>query len=230
MPPLPSQGGRVSEFPKAAYVTIQSSNPKLSVSAILSADMPKVTGFGGWVEVARPRRISFVDWQGTSPIRLSFGLMLDAWGDGPLTVEQDCLDLERMARAGPQNQRPPTVRITEGELPHMGVDWVIDSLDWGDTIRQRDTGKRVRQVVSLTLVAVSDPYASAKSPAAANRAAAAGRGGQSHPLRYTVKKGDTLSSIAASQYSDATKWHAIATANNIRDPKSLKVGQVLKLP
>lgn len=224
------QGGRVNEFPKAAYVTLVSSSPKLTVSAILSQDMPKVTGFGGWNEVVRPRRVAFVDWQGNSPIRLAFGLMLDAWGDGPLTVEQDCLDLERMARPGPQNQKPPTLKITEGELPHMNVTWVIDSLEWGDCIRQRDTGKRVRQVVSLVLVAVSDPYASAKSPAASNRAAASGRGGQAHPLRYTVKKGDTLSGIAASQYGEASKWHAIAAANNIRDPKALKVGQVLKLP
>lgn len=230
MPVIPSQGGRVNEFPKAAYVTIQSSNPRLSVSAILDETQPTVSGFGGWTEVSRPRRVGFVDWTGTSPKRLTFGLMLDAWGDGPLTVEQDCLDLERMASAGPQNQRPPTVKITEGELPHMGVGWVIDALTWGDCIRQRDTGKRVRQVVNLVLVAVTDPYASATSPAAANRANATARGGQAHPLRYTVKKGDTLSGIAAAQYGDASKWHAIADANNIRDPKALKTGQVLKLP
>jgi hypothetical protein len=227
---ITAQGGRVDEFPKAAYVTIQTSNPKLSVSAILSEDMPKVSGFGGWVEIPRARRVAFVDWQGQSPKRLAFGLMLDAWGDGPRTVEQDCLDIERMASAGPQNQRPPTLRITEGELPHMNVSWVIDSLEWGDCIRQRDTGKRVRQVVSLVLVAVSDPYASAKSPAATNRSNANARGGEAHPARYTVKKGDTLSAIAAAQYGDASKWHAIADANNIRDPKNLKVGQVLKLP
>lgn len=220
----------MAEFPNAAYVTIQSSSPKLTVKAILSQDMPKVTGFGGWVEVSRPRRVGFMDWQGIGPKRLAFGLMLDKWGDGPATVEQDCLDLERMASAGPQNQRPPSLKITDGELPHKGVTWVIESLEWGDCIRQRDTGKRVRQVVSLTLVAVSDPYAAAKSPAATSRANASGRGGQAHPARYTVKKGDTLSGIAAKQYGDAAKWHAIATANNIRDPKALKVGQVLKLP
>lgn len=227
---ISAQGGRVDEFPKAAYVTLVSSNPKLTVSAILSQDMPKVTGFGGWQEVARPRRVSFMDWQGNAPIRLQFGLMLDKWGDGPQTCEQDCLDLERMGRPGPQNQKPPTIKITEGELPHMNVTWALDSLEWGDCIRQRDTGKRVRQVVSLTLVALSDPYASAKSPAASNRAAAAGRGGQAHPLRYTVKKGDTLSAIAAKEYGSASDWHKIADANNIRDPKNLKVGQVLKLP
>ena len=225
-----SQGGRVNEFPKAAYVTLVSSSPRLSVSAILNEDQPKVTGFGGWVEVTRPRRVAFVDWQGTGPKRLSFGLMLDAWGDGSETVEQDCLDLERMSSAGPQNQKPPNVKITEGELPHMSVTWVIESLDWGDCIRQRDTGKRVRQVVSLVLVAVSDPYASAKSPAAANRAASNARGGEAHPLRYTVKKGDTLSAIAAAEYGDVNKWHAIADANGIRDPKALKIGQVLRLP
>jgi hypothetical protein len=226
-----SQGGRVNEFPEAAYITLESANPKLSVSAILAEDMPNVTGFGGWVEVVRPRRVNFVDWQGQSPKRLSFGMMLDVWGDGPLTVEQDCRDLERMASAGPQHQRPPTVRITEGQMPHMDVSWVIDTLTWGDCIRQRETGKRVRQVVSLVLVAVSDPYASAKSPAAANRAARPSRGGMAHAPTYRVKTNtETLSAIAASQYGDASKWHDIAKANNIRDPKHLKQGQLLKLP
>lgn len=226
--PTQSQGGRVTPYPLAAYVTIASANPKLEVSAILDENQPKMSGFGGWTVIARPRRVSMIDWTGVDPYRLMFGLMLDAWSDAPQTVEQDCLNLERMARPGPQNQRPPSVRITDGMLPHMDLIYVIEALDWGDVIRQRDTGKRVRAVAALTLLATGD--ATPSSPAAANRSASAGRGGQAHPLRYTVKKGDTLSTIAASNYGDASQWHAIAAANNIRDPKALKVGQVLKLP
>jgi nucleoid-associated protein YgaU len=49
---------------------------------------------------------------------------------------------------------------------------------------------------------------------------------------YTVKQGDTLPKIAARAdvYGDAGKWKAIAHANGIRDPRSLKVGRVLKIP
>ncbi|HRQ75473.1 MAG TPA: LysM peptidoglycan-binding domain-containing protein [Phycisphaerales bacterium] len=47
---------------------------------------------------------------------------------------------------------------------------------------------------------------------------------------YTVKEGDTLSSIAANWFGDAGKWDLIAKANPFVDPDRLSVGQVLRLP
>jgi nucleoid-associated protein YgaU len=46
----------------------------------------------------------------------------------------------------------------------------------------------------------------------------------------TVKRGDSLSSIAAEAYLDPTQWRPIATANGIDDPRSLKPGIVLMIP
>jgi nucleoid-associated protein YgaU len=47
---------------------------------------------------------------------------------------------------------------------------------------------------------------------------------------YVVKRGDTLSAIAAIAYGDATQWRAIAAANSIADPRSLVIGTVLTIP
>lgn len=47
---------------------------------------------------------------------------------------------------------------------------------------------------------------------------------------YTVKQGDTLSSIAGQYYEDATKWRPIALANGIVDPRSIATGQELRIP
>jgi hypothetical protein len=47
---------------------------------------------------------------------------------------------------------------------------------------------------------------------------------------YTVRRGDTLSSIAVWAYSDASQWRVIAEANGIRDPRRLAPGLVLTLP
>jgi LysM repeat protein len=47
---------------------------------------------------------------------------------------------------------------------------------------------------------------------------------------YTVVKGDTLPSIAKANLADANKWHQIADLNGIRDPKKIKIGQILKMP
>ena len=46
---------------------------------------------------------------------------------------------------------------------------------------------------------------------------------------YTVKKGDTLWTIAQKQLGNGNKWKDIAKLNNISNPNKLQVGQVLKL-
>jgi 5'-nucleotidase len=47
---------------------------------------------------------------------------------------------------------------------------------------------------------------------------------------YTVKKGDTLYSIARSRYGDGKQWQKIASANPGVRPETLKVGQTITLP
>jgi hypothetical protein len=47
---------------------------------------------------------------------------------------------------------------------------------------------------------------------------------------YVVRRGDTLSSIAAWAYQDPTKWRLVAEANGIRDPRRVAPGAVLTLP
>ena len=48
--------------------------------------------------------------------------------------------------------------------------------------------------------------------------------------RYTIKSGDTLSTIAGEFYKDTRKWSVIAKANPGVDPSKLKVGQVITVP
>jgi nucleoid-associated protein YgaU len=49
---------------------------------------------------------------------------------------------------------------------------------------------------------------------------------------YTVKAGDTLSKISKQFYGDANKYMKIFDANKdlLKDPDTIKVGQVLKVP
>ena len=47
---------------------------------------------------------------------------------------------------------------------------------------------------------------------------------------YTIKAGDTFSTIAGDLYKDTRKWTVIAKANPGVDPSRLKVGQVIKVP
>ena len=47
---------------------------------------------------------------------------------------------------------------------------------------------------------------------------------------YTVKKGDTLYSIARTRYGDGKQWQKIASANPGLRPETLKVGQTITVP
>lgn len=47
---------------------------------------------------------------------------------------------------------------------------------------------------------------------------------------YTVAKGDHLWGIAVRAYGDGYKWTEIATANDLKNPGYIEVGQQIKLP
>ncbi len=47
---------------------------------------------------------------------------------------------------------------------------------------------------------------------------------------WIVKQGDSLWSIAAKEYGDAESWRAIASANNIENPRTLEPGANLVIP
>lgn len=47
---------------------------------------------------------------------------------------------------------------------------------------------------------------------------------------HTVKRGDTLSSIASEHYGDPALWRPIAEANRIDDPRALQPGAILAIP
>ncbi len=47
---------------------------------------------------------------------------------------------------------------------------------------------------------------------------------------YKIKSGDTLSKIAVLFFNDAQKYKLIAEVNNIKNPNSIQVGQVLRIP
>ena len=54
---------------------------------------------------------------------------------------------------------------------------------------------------------------------------------KARPTRYyTVRKGDTLSHIALRYYGNANKWKPIQTANAIKNPNLILVGQKLIIP
>lgn len=244
------------EPPPVGFVAISSDDPPATIVARLGPERPDVSaGYGGWNEVARPRRTTVTTWEGMPARRMSLGVILDNFTAGT-SIEDDIRKLERMAlpRAGGE---PPTVSVSAkgGHVPYGDLTWVIDALAWGDAI-MNDYGNRVRQAATLTLLEyVSDDLIEARkrtSPAQRRRSNNRRRSGRNRKKNARQKRkpasrnrrsrstglrsapvayqGDDLMSIAARELGDARRWHEIADLNGIRDPRAIAIGQVLRLP
>jgi LysM repeat protein len=87
----------------------------------------------------------------------------------------------------------------------------------------RGDNLRVGQVLAIP-AATTTPQA---NDTTSHAPTTGGGGGTGAPLTYTVKTGDTLGAIAKEH---GVKVGAIAAANNITDPRKLRVGQELKIP
>ncbi len=75
------------------------------------------------------------------------------------------------------------------------------------------------------------PAPTAMPPVDPNRPLpAAGKTEAPAAVDYVVQEGDTLETIAEQKLGTAEKWKLIAEANGIDDPRSLRVGQKLKIP
>lgn len=273
--------------------------PYRTVKALLGPTLPvRAGGIGGWEEIARPKRIAMVEYKGTPLETIKIEMVFDGFAaeesvDGPLN------DLRTMGTKDEALGAPPIVTFYGG-APGSGRLWVINQIDFGETIRRLSDAATIRQFVTVTFLqhisaqsrtwtssgpandaqarhdaeaaaaasaashqtvpGVSDEalgawlsglmsggsapagssagsgfgVLSAISVAVTSRAGYAGAVGGGLTVSpggtYTVKAGDTLSSIAARVLGNANRWQEIATLNGIGDPRTLRVGQILKLP
>lgn len=138
--------------------------------------------------------------------------------------------------AGPHNQGAPAPQPVPVPPPAAQNTYTVQAGDTLGAIAARFTGNASRwtEIPNLPADVRADPRklqagmvlvipwggaapAPTPAPAPAQRT-------------YTVRSGDTLSGIAASQLSNTGRWQEIANLNGIADPNRIQVGQVLKLP
>jgi nucleoid-associated protein YgaU len=109
------------------------------------------------------------------------------------------------------------VYVVGAVLPMSERWWVIQSLEWGDNTRVSDTDSatRLRQDAVVTMIEPPEDGVII-----------------TNGKRYTVRPGDTLTSIASRQLGKASRWREITDSKgrHIRDPKNVKSGQIVKLP
>jgi LysM domain len=143
----------MSATPPLGWVRIRSTDPPITIQCRLGPDAPNVTqGYGGWSEVARPRRSTLSVWQGIPALRMDLSILLDRFRIQS-SIEQQIAQLERLSGPSASDGAPARVKITArgNAVPRQGRIWVIDSLSWGDRAMNAK-GNRVRQQVTLGLL------------------------------------------------------------------------------
>jgi LysM repeat protein len=200
-----------------------------------------VAGYGGWSRTSRPRRQALTEWVGRDSISVQCEFLVDTYEDNQGTFVEDSIAyLEYLAGVGENDPIPPLFELgskPDALMPHgahraPGRFWFVDSISWdADTVIYNESGNRVRaggtvvvtrfvQDERLKPITVTQKHKSKKKGAKVKR--------------YTVRKGDTLHSIAARKdvYGDSKKWKKIAEANKIRGSKGLDkwIGKEIKIP
>lgn len=199
-----------------------------------SGDPAKFGADGGWKITSRPRRIAVTEWDGWQPQTLSIPIIFDGFGwDG--SVEPLIAQLYGFMRDTRGTSQPPVLHL-DGPIQGAGLNWILMSIDQGDELRRND-GARTRAYFTLNLVeyvpldyAINVPPPSPAAAAVAAAPATAATAASPSGRTYTVKRGDTLAVISQRMLGNAGRWHEIADMNGIRDPRTLRVGQVLRIP
>lgn len=125
--------------------------------------------------------------------------------------------------------RPPQMRVYGKAIPFWlsGEKFVIEEIVWGARIYD-ESGRTKRQAATIRFM----QHISSEDYKIRKRKKRKKDGGKDDgkKKKYTVKKGDTLQSIAAKFYGDPHKWKKIANANHIKNPRSIEKGDVLVIP
>lgn len=198
-------------------MTVTLAGGGVTVTLPLAGDTARTQGYARWRVENRPRREPLTVYEGQDGLTLTIPCLLDRAPNG--SVEPEITRLERLATPKKAGEEPPIVTVT-GPVPHTQDRWVIQDIQWGDHMINKQ-GRRSRQAVTVVLLRYVRPdqiKGRILKPKAAART-------------YRVRKGDTLTKIAVAVYKNATLWRQIANANKIKNRNAaLAVGRVLKIP
>lgn len=214
-----------AKLPSTAKVGLRSIPPGRSVDFILDDDAPvmSVPSGAGWITTARWGRKAITSWQGTDPWTLSISGLFDAKFAGKEDIESECDELEAMFSPRGDFNAPRHITVV-GASPGTNLTWVLTELTWKPSLRTAD-GKRRIAPFDVTLLEFVDPDSVIRPTKRASDAS-------NRKRVYTVKAGDTLTSIAKTQLGDARRAEDIRRENlpALRDARNLKAKMQILLP
>jgi nucleoid-associated protein YgaU len=147
---------------------------------------------------------------------LSFELYFDRYEENT-GINDDVMAIEGMAKINGELHRPPIVTFIFGTFNFQGVFKEVQTR----FTMFLDNGSPCRATVSCTLQEYENLQSQGKRDP---------RQSPDHAKLRRLKRGETLHSIAATEYDDASEWRRIADANGIDNPMDLEPGTQLLIP
>jgi LysM repeat protein len=135
----------------------------------------------------------------------------------PRDVRDETQKVVHLLDIDPALHAPPVLRVSWASLQFR----CVLAKAGQKFIRFLDDGRPTRARLSVTFNEFVDPDSEAKE---LNRQTA------DFSKVHVVKRGDTLSGIAAALYENPLAWRPIAIANDIDDPRAIVPGQALRIP
>lgn len=152
-------------------------------------------------------------WTSGNPAQLSFELFFDRYEQNA-TIKGDIDAILKLTEMSGEEHRPPMVDFVWGDLRFHGV------------------FKQVQ--VTYTMFLSTGQPCRAKVQCSMEEALEEGGGEKrqspDHAKMRRLKRGETLHSIAATEYDDPNEWRRIADANGIDNPLDLTPGAELLIP
>jgi nucleoid-associated protein YgaU len=156
--------------------------------------------------------------------KLSLELFFDTTEQGMDESARDVRDLTRsiyqLVKIQPRTHAPPRIRFTWGQ--GLSFKAVVETVQQKFSVFN-PLGVPLRATVTVTF----REYKTLEEQLSELNLQSA-----DHSKRYTVRRGDTLSGIAAEQYRDPREWRRIADANAavVDNPRRLATGATLLIP
>jgi hypothetical protein len=175
---------------------------------------------GGKTETKREVNAPPLQFGGGGSRQLSLELFFDVTEQPGKDVRDETDKIAGLTLISRKLKRPPkctvswgTPREPKGDFPFKGV---ISSLTQKFTLFDH-AGTPIRATLSVTFTEFLDPEDDKR---------------QTDPdyTIWLVKRGDTLSNVAAQVYGNPAWWRPIAEHNDIDDPLHLKIGSRLSIP
>jgi nucleoid-associated protein YgaU len=175
---------------------------------------------------AAQRDVPELQFANADPRTLNIDLLFDTYDtadakkkDVRKTYTDNLLHLMTVEEHGKDTHRPPVCRLSWGSVG-IFFQGVLERLEQQFTLFMED-GTPVRATSRCTFKEWRTNYDDLNKQATQSSDIAKAR---------IVKRGDTLSSIAAEEYHDPGLWRPIAAENDIDDPQSLAPGTTLLIP